>query len=121
GGEVRSVLLQVSRHEKNGNPTLWIREVAMKRAYPVTRDVPLSEQQLVTLEVAVTCEARVGGKAEKGETLRRTYTVAPDPANPAVGYKVVELGPEKYAIRKRTPWAKAYQRFLYVVRKYADP
>jgi hypothetical protein len=73
---------------RDGNPALFIWDNDGK-ATIVTRDAPLAEQGILTIEVIVICEAEADkeGRKELGKEVRRTFHIAPEPGS-AVGYKV---------------------------------
>ena len=80
----------------SGNPTLFIytREHAQNRiesghgVITISRDVPLEQQGVTTLDLVMSCETYTG---EKGSSVKFSFEIAPDPGS-SVGYKIVQKG-----------------------------
>jgi hypothetical protein len=86
--EVEFGLLGVDRSQR-GNPQLFIWSKENIRI-PVSRDLPLSQQETVTFEIAILCETEPDkdGKKQHPRPRRYSFGVGPDPDS-EVGYEIV--------------------------------
>lgn len=92
GGKERIQLLLSANRDPSGHPSLWIVPNNGNAPIPVSRDVPLSEQGKVTLNVSFTCESVATATEGKPEVINlgsKIYSVAPDLENREVGYKII--------------------------------
>jgi hypothetical protein len=107
-GEQQQFGLLVTSKSANGNHALSICD-RYNQFLTVTKDVPLSEQDLIRLKVNVTCQSQSNELGKKQEFF---FTVAPDTSTeaPNGGYKIHDI---HHNPRQRWKWwMKRYRRLL---------